>query len=66
MHTVAIRKEIVMPKTIDYNQSEHIAYMGNKEFTVRSLTPKMTEEQRSEAKKKIQCELYSVFCKYMT
>lgn len=41
-----------MLKAIDYNQSEHIAYMGNKQFTVRSLTPKMTEEQRSEAKRK--------------
>ena len=55
-----------MLKAIDYNQNEYIANMGNKQFTVRSLTPKMTEEQRSEAKKKIQCELYSVFCKYMS
>lgn len=55
-----------MPKTVNYNQSEHIVYMGDKEFTVRNLTPKMTEEQRSEVKKKIQGELYNVFRKYMT
>lgn len=55
-----------MMPSIAYTRSEHTARIGDNEITVRNLIPKMTEEQRSEAKKKIQSELYSVFRKYMT
>ena len=55
-----------MTPATEYTPSEHTVKMNNKDFKVRSLTPKLTEEKRSETKQKIENDLYHVFSKYIT
>ena len=61
-----------VPKEVDkeimeYKSTEHQTTLGDKNYTVRHLTPVFQKsEEQAEYKKKIEKELYEIFRKYMS
>ena len=54
-----------MTAAVQYESSTHMAVVGDKEFTVRSLIPVFVDEERRKAdKQKIENALYNIFRKY--
>lgn len=51
---------------MEYIQSNHVARIGDKTFTVRNLTPVfVSQDEQKDTKDKIEKGLYSIFKKYM-
>lgn len=54
-----------MTPSIAYTSSDHVLHLENHAYTVRDLTPKLSDRQRDEVKKQIESVLYGIFRKYM-
>ena len=54
-----------MTTAVQYESSTHMAVVGDKKFTVRSLIPVFADEERRNAdKRKLEYALYNIFRKY--
>lgn len=51
---------------MEYDQSDHVAQLGNKTITVRSLTPVfVSRDEQEDTKDRIEKCLYDIFKKYI-
>jgi len=50
----------------DYTSSVHTTQVGKRKMVVRSLTPKLSDEEYKDVKKSIEKSLFDIFYKYMT